>query len=699
VKRVLVVGPGPLRPGVGPAVSGIAAELAEALAERGCEVVGVDSSPASALLWSPGPIRRYLEPIDPGTLERIANVERVDATVAHAAGPFVLRALTVEGVGGSWADASPSQLVAATSVLPVDADGPVVDVVAASDGEATEVLAALPCASPAHVALADAEHDVTVEIPRAVMDVVKAFFASRREVGLTTLRLSERGGAFEVFSVDRIDGTLWHVAGLARGVRSGALLGALVAGVPGGEALRKASCRARAVTRRTPSFDFEPYPGVDRTLGARPKSLGATLTTDERTSSARAGAGAGDTDVIVGPGPVRAGHGAEASVATLLAAREAARLGHVVTVVSAREGTDADSAAEIPEGAAHVFLGFGAEPARIAELASRGSDVGARYVARARELEGPPPPPNAVELHVVVLADGTRGKVVGTFEHVERAQVHAEDAAAVFPSLAVDEASLFAAEERAVSLASELGVKGIYTARFAVTGGSAVLSSVAAGVTTHALSLGLILGTDLVADAVRVALGAPVDMRPTALPRHVAVEEHVFPFAALGASDTRLDRRPRSTGSVLALGETVARAYARALAAMGVSLRRPGPGGERAILLAGAEAHAADLADVGRRLYALGFELVATDEAAGWLARTRVPHVRSGDPAGLVSRRGVVAIVATSDRDADLRRAALVAGVTCFTTVELVKVAAKALELDDAAIREVRALEDWAAER
>jgi hypothetical protein len=307
-----------------------------------------------------------------------------------------------------------------------------------------------------------------------------------------------------------------------------------------------------------------------------------------------------------------------------------------------------------------------------------------------------PTPDGSVEIHVLVMTDAQRARILGTFEHVEHAPVHADDAAAVFPSLSAPETTLRAAEEESLRVAVASGARGIVTVRWAL-GAELVMLGVTGGVTTHALSLGVATGVDVVDEAVRVALGNAVATAPVPVPRHVAVEEHVFPFAETEAADTRLDRGPFSTGSVLAIGETVERAYARALAAMGVSLRRPK--GEAAVLLAGGDEHASALADVGRRLFALGFDVVATEEAARWLARLRVRHRVEGDATALVARRGIAAVVAATSREhpearAELRRAALASSVPCFSTIDLVRVAVRALEQDDGAVH-IRALDDW----
>jgi carbamoyl-phosphate synthase large subunit len=359
----------------------------------------------------------------------------------------------------------------------------------------------------------------------------------------------------------------------------------------------------------------------------------------------------------------------------------------------------AEHVADVAAAARRLASREAARRGRTLRVGAAGAvDFAPTFLARARMHERAAPP-GTTEIHVLVLTDApnARARVLGTFEHVEHAPVHAADAAAVFPSLSASETALRSAEEQSVALAIESGARGIVTVRWAL-GASPSLLGLTGGITAHVLSLGLATGVDLVAESVRLALGEPFDTSPSPTPSHVAVEEHVFPFADVGASDTRLDRGPFSTGTVLALGDTIERAYLRALAAMGVSLHRPREASSSAVMLAGGDEHASALADVGRRLFAIGFEILATEEAARWLTRMRIRHRVASDAASLVLRREVAALVAATSSEhpsarAELRRAALVARVPCFTTIDLTRVAVRALEQESNDLP--RALEDW----
>lgn len=390
--------------------------------------------------------------------------------------------------------------------------------------------------------------------------------------------------------------------------------------------------------------------------------------------------------LLVGPRERRS----SACAAIRLAARAAARFGWDVAVVTEVPGTGAESYARVHVGRTleevvaeeapdRVVHGFGSDP-------EQGSETFAE------------PTPNAIELHVLFVADGERARLVGTFEHVERAAVHADDAAAVYPAFRIDEPTLRVVEERATALVR--GRKGLVTTRWSVDRELTALG-VASGVTMHALSLGLVLGADLVADALGAVLGRAIDLSPAAVPRHVAVEEHVFPFTQRTAGDvvdTQLGRASRSIGSVLSIAETTALAYVGALSAMGAPVRRPRPNEVQRVLLSCDEERASELADVGKRLFALGFDVSATEPVGHWLKKLRVPHAVVASPDEIMGgARRLAAVVAagTGERDRALRRAALSEKITCFTTIDLARLAVVALEQGDDGTP--LALEDWAA--
>lgn len=731
---VLVVGPGPLRPGVQDGASVLAAEVAARYAASGARVVVLDSAPTSALLLERPGSRTYVAPLSARTVVELAARERV-TRVELAFGGGALAEALAEGGEGEAASAA-RRARAPSRREPSEPGASLVDAVVATDGTRAAPLAWFSvdaAAADAGLAPGDAGHTTAADhLADAATRAVAALPAGAvGEPGLVAVRVALRRGADGVVvGVDALDPALWwtteraleakgflglpavHVA-----LRRGASLDDALATVP------PPSSRGRV--RRAAVFDLARYPGV-APKGGRPIALGGRVEDDARgeRGDAAPAARAARRVLVVGPSDVSAEAGAEASAAARLAALEARRLGAEVVLATRREGVvsprsgvrvvPTDDPTEVRAlarsfDATDVLLGFGAPRATRDALRDLATDVPHDEALDAPDAAVEVNDADAVELHVLALAREGEALVLGAFEHVEPRLVHARDAAAVSPPFVLGERMVRAAEARARAVVVGAAARGLVTARFSVPrpsraaassgAGEPALRGVEAGLGAHGLAL-LLAEPGALARVVDVALGEPLPSTAGVAPSGVTVLEHVFPFRALGAATTRLDRSPRSTGSLVGLGETVATAYARALEAMGVAVERPDDVGARRVLLAGEARDASALADLARRLFALGFELAAHGPAADLLARLRVPHAVLGEAAGAAfGAEGppVGAVVATGDGDVAraLRSEALGRGVAYFSTAELAEVLVRALEarLPTAP----RALEDTAA--
>jgi carbamoyl-phosphate synthase large subunit len=179
----------------------------------------------------------------------------------------------------------------------------------------------------------------------------------------------------------------------------------------------------------------------------------------------------------------------------------------------------------------------------------------------------------ALELDVDVLCDGESAWVAGILEHIEPAGIHSGDSACVIPGPSVTAA--LEAEIRSIAneLARRLGVRGLLNMQLALTdGGLYVLEAnprasrtvpfvaKATGVPLVDLACRLMLGTRL------PGLSLPERPRPT----RAWAKEAIFPDDRFpGAADRAAEMR--STGEVMAGGDTVVAAYQRVLRAAGRS--------------------------------------------------------------------------------------------------------------------------------
>jgi carbamoyl-phosphate synthase large subunit len=261
-------------------------------------------------------------------------------------------------------------------------------------------------------------------------------------------------------------------------------------------------------------------------------------------------------------------------------------------------------------------------------------------------------------------------------------------------------------------LGLELGVVGLMNVQFAVKGNDVYVLEVNPRAARTVPFVSKATGRPLAKIAARAMVGHTLTQQAVedvSVPPHVAVKESVFPFNKLPGVDTQLGPEMRSTGEVMGIARTFARAYGKALRAAIGEL----PAGGRAFISVQDEDKPAAMV-VARRLRALGFQIVATQGTAEALARARVPaeHVRKvaeGSPHVVDAlRAGTIQLVVNTTRGSkeirdsySIRRHALLAGVPYFTTMSAALAGVAFLEANEDApadaLPNVRSLEEWAA--
>ena len=574
-----------------------------------------------------------------------------------------------------------------------------------------------------------------------------------------------------------------HAISVTIGATRSAALAAHATGYPvtdvavelalGGTVARPAP-EPRGVVVRWPRFAFETFPDADAALGAHRKSLGESLGVGDTLADALRSAARGVDDglavarpvkrgsaararsskkvLVLGAGPSRVGQGTELATCAsevLVALRE---LGHVpVFLDSSVESTAVAAhvadhvhiepvtlervlAAHDRDHAAGVIVQVGGDNALrlAAELAARGVHVfGSSPAALARaissaddaERTGSAALDEAIAIDVDAVCDGRRVVIAGVMEHLEPAFVHSGDAAAILPAFTLNPEVVARVEDRVRAIALESGVIGLLGVRLAVAGNDIVVLEVEPRAGRTSAFVTRATGFPLVRIATKVMLGKTLDdlgVSERPLPRHVAARERVFPFERLGV-DPALGREMRSTGEVIGLDDTPARAYAKALRGIGISLRAPASSSSsssvrgvagaqsapRGVLLSVSERDTSAVVDLARRFRAIGFEVHALGDVRAALTAARVPFRDAGsDDLGEAGAREIRAhriafAVVTARGDGEiartraLRAATLEVHIPCFTTLRLARLGCSALEED--ATPRVHALQAWYA--
>jgi carbamoyl-phosphate synthase large subunit len=193
--------------------------------------------------------------------------------------------------------------------------------------------------------------------------------------------------------------------------------------------------------------------------------------------------------------------------------------------------------------------------------------------------------------------------------------------------------------------------------------------------------------------------------------RHVAVKECVFPFKKLPGTDTILGPEMRSTGEVMGIADTFARAYEKALLSVGIRLTEPHRGGlaRRTAFISVRDQDKPTAVLIARRLRAMGFDIMATGGTAAAMKRARIPcnfvnKVGEGSPhvvdeirAGHIHVMVNTTVGAKEVKDSySLRRQALLANVPYFTTIAVALAGLAAIESASGGTL-VRSIQEWNA--
>jgi len=193
------------------------------------------------------------------------------------------------------------------------------------------------------------------------------------------------------------------------------------------------------------------------------------------------------------------------------------------------------------------------------------------------------------------------------------------------------------------------------------------------------------------------------------LPRHVSVKESVFPFAKFPGVDTILGPEMRSTGEVMGIADTFARAFAKSMLSSGYVI--PPEPTRRTAFISVKDEDKPVACIIARRLRALGFEICATRGTAASLARARIPativnKVVEGAPHVVDAIRGgtigLVINTTTGAREVkdsySLRRQTLLANIPYFTTIAAALAACDAIESSRGEqTPRVASLQEWGA--
>ena len=190
----------------------------------------------------------------------------------------------------------------------------------------------------------------------------------------------------------------------------------------------------------------------------------------------------------------------------------------------------------------------------------------------------------ATEVDVDAIRDASNEVLIGgVMEHVEQAGVHSGDSACTIPPATLSKSIVDEIETIVKKIATALEVIGLINVQFAVTGNSVFVIEANPRASRTVPFVAKATGVPLVKVASRVMLGATLaQLRQEGLLQsrvkgtHVSVKEAVLPFNRFSGVDTALGPEMRSTGEVMGIDDSFARAFAKAQLAAGTTLPEDG---------------------------------------------------------------------------------------------------------------------------
>lgn len=336
---------------------------------------------------------------------------------------------------------------------------------------------------------------------------------------------------------------------------------------------------------------------------------------------------------------------------------------------------------------------------------------------------------DAIEIDIDALYDGTELYVGGVMEHIEEAGIHSGDSSCTLPPITLSNAQIDRVRVATEKIAKGIGVRGLLNVQFALAHDVLYVLEANPRASRTVPFVSKALGITLAKAAALVMVGKTIRelvsgghlpaTDGTHIPETTAisVKEAVLPFKRFATKEGRfvdslLGPEMRSTGEVMGIDVDFPTAFAKSQAAAGSSLPTSGR-----IFISVADRDKHQVILPVRRLFQLGYEILATAGTASILKRHGIPvrivRKHSGDdqaPAGptivdLILNGEVDVVVNTPSGSSarkdgyEIRAATTAADAPIFTTIAQLSAAIGSFETVIAGDFKVRSLQEHAEDR
>jgi carbamoyl-phosphate synthase large subunit len=360
------------------------------------------------------------------------------------------------------------------------------------------------------------------------------------------------------------------------------------------------------------------------------------------------------------------------------------------------------------------------------------------YITRATEISPSHPVlvdrflDDAVEIDVDALYDGEELYLGGVMEHIEEAGIHSGDSSCALPPITLGRETIDRIRRSTEAIAAGVGVRGLLNVQYAMASDvvyvleanprasrTVPFVSKATAVPLAKAAARVMLGESIASLRAQRVLPAEGDGGDLPSDAPIAVKEAVMPFNRFKGPDGRnvdtiLGPEMRSTGEVMGFDAVFGTSFAKAqTAAFG-----PLPVAGR-IFVSVANVDKRHMVFPIKRLYDLGYEILATEGTAEVLRRNGVPaevvrkHSEGAGEDGhptIVGRilAGDVQLIVNTPHGTtsggsprldgyEIRTAAINTNIPCITTVQGLAAAVQGIEAMRSGDIAVRSLQDWAA--
>jgi carbamoyl-phosphate synthase large subunit len=316
---------------------------------------------------------------------------------------------------------------------------------------------------------------------------------------------------------------------------------------------------------------------------------------------------------------------------------------------------------------------------------------------------------DAFEFDVDAVADATGAVVIGgIMEHIEEAGIHSGDSSCVVPPFLCPERHLATIRDYTRRIARALKVVGLMNVQYAMKDNVVYVLEVNPRASRTVPYLSKATGVPLAKIAAKVMAGqtlAELGLTKDLDVAGVFVKSPVFPFVRFPGVDTILGPEMKSTGEVMGGAGSFGVAFAKAQLAVGQRLPQEGTA-----FVSVNNDDKLNLLPIARDLGDLGFRIVATRGTAAFLRAYGLDvevvfKVNEGRPnvADEIVNGDIHLVVNTPlgresfFDDRAVRRAAMMRGVPCITTLTGAAATVSAIRAMRTQAVGVRALQDYYA--